>query len=133
MKRFEDINWRILRQNLQIKQESLVKAYREQRWDDVKALQRAIVMSYGSRALAVRQVTLSKGAKTAGVDGVLWSTSKSKNNAIVEIRHWVHNPKKLQSIAGKKGHDPKKRGPTPTPGHPYHVRQVDASTILHGN
>lgn len=107
MKRFEDINWRLLRQNLQIQQESLVKAYREQRWNDIKTLQRAILMSYGSRALAVRQVTTSKGAKTPGIDGLIWSTSKRKMEAIIELRHWVHRPKDYKASPVKRVMIPK--------------------------
>jgi len=59
----------------------IAKATREGRKNKVKALQWLLTHSWAPKLLAVKRVTENKGKRTAGVDGVLWSTPKAKLKA----------------------------------------------------
>lgn len=48
-------------------------------------MQYLLTHSYYAKLLAVRQVTTNKGKKTAGIDGVLWSRSSSKMQAVYAL------------------------------------------------
>jgi RNA-directed DNA polymerase len=90
---YQDINWHKCQEELLLLQELLVEAYRAKETRKVKDLQRQIVTSFAARALAVKRVTLNKGGKTSGVDGVTWPTPKHRLNAIEELRYLTQNPK----------------------------------------
>ena len=64
----------------------------------VQALQWILTHSYYAKALAVKRVTSNKGKRTPGVDGVLWNTNKSKNEAVKSLRQHGYNSKPLRRI-----------------------------------
>ncbi|NIB40281.1 hypothetical protein HBA55_11830 [Pseudomaricurvus alkylphenolicus] len=74
------------------------KATREGRWNEVKCLQRLLTRSFAAKALAVRRVTRNRGKRTSGVDGRLWSTPKSRWNAVSQLRHHGYKPMTLRRI-----------------------------------
>lgn len=47
---------------------------------------KTLVNTFEARAIAVRNVCSNKGAKTAGVDGVIWNTTEEKFKAIQELK-----------------------------------------------
>lgn len=76
----------------------IAKATREGRWRKVKALQWLLTHSYSARCLAVRRVTENRGKRTAGVDGVTWSTPAGKSEAIGSLKRLGYQPKPLRRV-----------------------------------
>ena len=62
------------------------------------ALQRILTRSQGAACLAVRRVTTNKGKRTPGVDGVVWSTPKAKQEAIAAMQRGPYQPLPLRRV-----------------------------------
>ena len=62
------------------------------------ALQRILTRSRGAAGWAVRRVTTNKGKWTPGVDGVVWSTPKAKQEAIAAIQRGPYKPLPLRRV-----------------------------------
>ncbi len=104
-KRWNSINWKevnIFVKRLQIR---ISKAVKEKKFGKVKSLQWLLTKSYYAKLLAVKRVTSNKGKRTAGVDGITWSTAKEKMNAIITLKRKRYSPKPLRRI-----YIPKKNG-----------------------
>ena len=71
---WKSIDWNSVLASVRQLQMRIAKAYREGKRGKVKALQRLLTTSYHAKLLAVRRVVQNKGAKTAGIDGIVWST-----------------------------------------------------------
>src|SRR5262249_59789082 len=71
---WNSINWKKVWRTVRRLQARIVKAVREGRWNKVKALVYLLTHSYSGRALAILRVVSNSGARTPGVDGVLWNT-----------------------------------------------------------
>src|SRR5438270_13495591 len=69
------INWKKVYRTVRRLQARIVKAVREGRWHKVKALVYLLTHSFGGRALAILRVVSNSGARTPGVDGVIWTTN----------------------------------------------------------
>lgn len=76
---------------VEIKQKDMVVAWREKNVAEAVRLQNEIVMSFAGRALSVRKVVSSTGAKTAGMDKLLWNTPVKRYKAIEELRSIVRD------------------------------------------
>ena len=81
-KEWDKIDWNKANAYVKKLQMRIVKAHQEGKHGRVKSLQWLLTHSFYARALAVKRVTENRGKRTAGVDGVLWSTPKSKYEAI---------------------------------------------------
>ncbi|WP_370570063.1 group II intron reverse transcriptase/maturase [Serratia sp. OS31] len=79
-------------------QARIAKATREGRWRKVKALQWLLTHSFYAKALAVRRVTENQGKRTAGVDGITWSTPEAKAKGILSLRRFGYKPKALRRV-----------------------------------
>ena len=86
--------WRVVKR-LQIR---IAKATLDRKTGKVKALQWILTHSYYAKALAVKRVTSNKGKRTPGVDGVLWNTSKARNEAVLSLRQHGYIAKPLRRI-----------------------------------
>ena len=73
---WDTINWQKVRAHVRQLQMRIAKAYREGRRSKARALQRILTRSFYAKLLAVKRVVQNSGAKTPGVDKVVWSTSK---------------------------------------------------------
>ncbi|MCP4933646.1 MAG: group II intron reverse transcriptase/maturase, partial [bacterium] len=102
---WHDIEWRKVTRNVKRLQTRIVKAIQEKRWGKVKALQRLLTRSFSGKALAVRRGTENQGKRTAGVDGVTWSTPESKRKAIKVLRQCSYHAQPLRRV-----YIPKKNG-----------------------
>ncbi len=78
---WDAINWRAVEKQVRRLQMRIAKATRERRWGKVKALQWLLTHSFSAKLAAVRRVVSNRGRKTAGVDGVIWNTSRQKLQA----------------------------------------------------
>src|SRR3954449_7671559 len=73
-------------------QARIVKAVREGKWHKVKALVYLLTHSLGGRAPAILRVVSNSGARTPGVDGVLWNTPEAKSAAFPTLRRHGYQP-----------------------------------------
>lgn len=76
----------------------ITKATKLGKWREVAKLQRLLTRSFAARTLAVRRVTENRGRKTAGVDGELWDTPKTKWEAIARMSRQGYKPKPLRRV-----------------------------------
>jgi RNA-directed DNA polymerase len=83
----------------------IAKAVREDRWNKVKRLQYLLTNSRAAKLLAVKRVTSNRGKNTPGVDGVLWQSTRAKQQAVLSLRHRGYKPQPLRRI-----YIPKKNG-----------------------
>jgi RNA-directed DNA polymerase len=102
---WHDIAWHKATRAVKRLQTRIVKAIQEGRWGKVKALQRLLTRSFSGKALAVRRVTENQGKRTAGVDGVLWTTPESKRKAIETLQQRGYHAQPLRRV-----YIPKKNG-----------------------
>ena len=71
------IPWKKVYRTVRRLQARIVKAVREGRWHKVKALVYLLTHSFAGRALAILRVVSNSGARTPGVDRVLWNTPEA--------------------------------------------------------
>ncbi len=99
------IPWRKVHRNVRRLQARIVKAARAGKWHKVKALVYLLTHSFSGRALAVLRVVSNAGAKTPGVDGVIWNTPEAKSEAFNALRRHGYQPQPLRRV-----HIPKSNG-----------------------
>jgi RNA-directed DNA polymerase len=99
------INWHKARSEVKRLQMRIAKAVKEERNGKAKALQWVLTHSYYAKVLAVKRVTGNSGAKTPGIDGVLWKTAAQKLQAVNQLKH---NGIKTQPL--RRIYIPKKNG-----------------------
>ena len=99
------IDWSAAKETVRRLQVRIAKAAREGRLRAARALQRLLTRSWAAKALAVRRVTTNRGKKTAGVDGILWTTSQQRWEAIAQLRRRGYRPQPLRRV-----YIPKKNG-----------------------
>jgi RNA-directed DNA polymerase len=100
---WHSIDWKAVYRNVRRLQARIVKAIREGRWNKVKALVYLLTHSYSGRALAILRVVSNSGARTPGVDGVLWNTPEVKSAAFTALRRHGYRPKPLRRVYILKG------------------------------
>ncbi len=92
------LNWKKIESQVKRLQVHIAKATRDNKWGKVKALQWLLTHSLNAKLLAIKRVTENKGAKTAGVDGVIWNTHQQKIDAINELQRRGYKPLPLRRI-----------------------------------
>lgn len=102
---WDSINWSHVSREVKRLQMRIAKAVREGRHGKVKALQWLLTHSLSAKLLAVRRVTQNRGAKTPGIDGVLWRTQKQKIEAVNQLQRRGYTSQPLRRI-----YIPKSRG-----------------------
>ena len=91
---WEKINWKEVYKHVNRLQTRIAKATREKNWNLVKRLQHLLTNSYYAKLLAVRTVTKNRGARSPGVDGVLWKNPETKLQAAKSLsdKRYKANP-----------------------------------------
>jgi RNA-directed DNA polymerase len=92
---WHSIDWRKVYRTVRRLQARIVKAVRAGRWGKVKALVYLLTHSFSGRALAILRVVSNSGAKTPGVDGVVWNTPEAKTAAFSTLRRHGYRPQPL--------------------------------------
>jgi RNA-directed DNA polymerase len=105
---WHSINWKKVWRTVRRLQARIVKAVTEGRWNKAKALVHLLTHSFGGRALAILRVVSNSGAKTPGVDGILWNTPEAKSAAFHALRRHGYRPQPLRRVYIPKGNG--KRG-----------------------
>ncbi len=92
------IDWSRAKSNVRRLQMRIAKAHREEKPGKVKALQWLLTHSKSAKLLAVKRVTENRGAKTPGVDNVVWRTANQKMKAVSAIKRHGYQPQPLRRI-----------------------------------
>src|SRR5471030_1511696 len=106
---WHSIDWVNCYREIRRLQARIVKAIQDGKDGKVKALQWLLTHSFSGKALAVRRVTENQGRRTPGVDGVTWSTPKSKINAVSSLKRRGYRPRPLRRIYIPKANGTKMR------------------------
>jgi RNA-directed DNA polymerase len=102
---WRQINWQHVESEVRRLQMRIAKAVQQGKWGKVKALQWLLTHSHNAKLLAIRRVTQNTGAKTSGVDNVLWQSSEQKYNAAQSLQRRGYQAQPLRRI-----YIPKKNG-----------------------
>lgn len=95
---WHEIHWDKCYLEVRKLQVRIAKATREGKWRKVRALQWLLTHSFSARALAVRRITENQGKRTAGVDGITWSTPEAKAKGILSLKRIGYQPKPLRRV-----------------------------------
>jgi RNA-directed DNA polymerase len=95
---WHSIEWKKVWRTVRRLQARIVKAVTEGRWNKVKALVYLLTHSFSGRALAILRVVGNSGAKTPGVDGILWNTPEAKSAAFNTLRRHGYQPQPLRRV-----------------------------------
>jgi RNA-directed DNA polymerase len=99
------LHWKALQQQVRRLQVRIAKAIKNGDRRKALALQWLLTHSRAAKLLAVRRVTTNRGAKTPGVDKVIWRTDRQKFQATANLKRHGYKPKPLRRI-----YIPKKNG-----------------------
>jgi RNA-directed DNA polymerase len=92
------IGWARCYREVRRLQARIVKATQDGKHGKVNALQWLLTHSFSGKALAVRRVTENQGKRTPGVDGITWSTPKSRLKAVSSLKRRGYRPRPLRRI-----------------------------------
>src|SRR5258708_5302040 len=95
---WDRIDWPTVHPRVRGLQIRIAKATRDQDWRRVKALQRFLVNSSSTEALAVKRVSENDGKRTPGVDGEIWTTPEAKLRAIQRLDSRGLRPRPLRRV-----------------------------------
>lgn len=95
---WDAIQWQKAVAHVRRLQMRIAKAFREGKQGKVKALQWVLTHSFYAKLLAVKRVVQNKGAKTPGVDNVVWKTSAQKMRAAKSLKRQGYKTKPLKRI-----------------------------------
>jgi RNA-directed DNA polymerase len=95
---WHSIDWKKVWRTVRRLQARIVKAVAAGRWNKVKALVYLLTHSFSGRALAILRAVSNSGAKTPGVDGVLWNTPEVKSAAFNTLRRHGYQPQPLRRV-----------------------------------
>ena len=76
---WQRINFQEARKRVKKLQRRIAAAYYHNDDKKVEILQNKMIHSYYAKALAVKQVTSTRGRNTPGVDQVIWNTPEEKS------------------------------------------------------
>ena len=95
---WKTIDWNHVNMEVKRLQMRIAKAVREKHYGKAQALQWLLTHSFSAKALAVKRVTQNSGAKSPGIDGVLWKTPKQKIEAVHSLQRRGYQPQPLRRI-----------------------------------
>ena len=93
-----DIDWPKVRQRVHKLQLRIAKATRQQRWRQVRQLQRCLTRSFYAKLLAVKKVTENRGRRTPGVDSEVWLTPAAKIKAVFRLQSTRYRASPLRRV-----------------------------------
>jgi RNA-directed DNA polymerase len=90
------IDWPCVRQEVRRLQMRIAKATQAGQHRKAQALQWVLTHSRTAKLLAVHRVTTNRGAKTPGVDNVIWRTDRQKIQAAFNLKRHGYKPRPLR-------------------------------------
>ena len=98
IKLWESINWAPIESLVSRLQMRIAKATREGRYSKVKSLQWLLTHSFSAKLLAIKRIVSNSGAKTPGIDNIVWKTSLQKIKAVNMLQRRGYKPTPLRRI-----------------------------------
>ncbi|HEY3411721.1 MAG TPA: group II intron reverse transcriptase/maturase [Armatimonadota bacterium] len=95
---WESIDWAYHENVVRRLQERIVKATEEGNRDKMHDLRRLLTRSRSAKLLAVKRVTENDGAKTPGVDKIVWTHRRSKEMAVTQLDPRGYRPLPLRRV-----------------------------------
>jgi len=102
---WKSIDWITINRLVRRLQMRIAKAEQTGRHRKIKSLQWLLTHSHAAKLLAVHRVTTNRGAKTPGVDNVVWRSQRQKLQAAELLNRCGYRPKPL-----RRHYIPKKNG-----------------------
>jgi len=96
--KWNNIDWHKAKVSVRQLQMRIAKAYRVKQYGKVKSLQWLLAHSYYAKCLAVKRVTQNRGARTPGVDRIIWKTPKQKMDAVNSLNRHGYKTLPLRRI-----------------------------------
>jgi RNA-directed DNA polymerase len=93
---WKTIDWSHVRQEVRRLQMRIAKATQAGRHRRAQALQWLLTHSRSAKLLAVHKVTTNRGARTPGVDNVIWRTDRQKLQAVINLKRHGYKPRPLR-------------------------------------
>jgi RNA-directed DNA polymerase len=93
---WKTIDWPHVRQEVRRLQMRIAKATQAGQHRKAQALQWVLTHSRPAKLLAVHRVTTNRGAKTPGVDNVIWRTDRQKLHAAFNLKRHGYRPQPLR-------------------------------------
>jgi len=113
-KHWKAIDWQKAKAEVKRLQMRIAKAMREGKTNRIKALQWLLSHSFSAKLLAVQRVSSNKGARTPGVDGVLWNTPTKKMQGVLSLKRKGYRALPLKRIEIPKSNNKKRPLGIPT-------------------
>ncbi len=95
---WKTMNWDDVEAHVRRLQMRIAEAFRQGKHGKVKALQWILTHSFYAKLLAVKRVVHNDGAKTPGVDNVVWNTPKQKMQAAISLKRLDYKTQPLKRI-----------------------------------
>src|SRR5438093_8264897 len=93
---WKSIDWTSIEKQVRRLQVRIAKAVQASKHRQAMALQWLLTHSRAAKLLAVRRVTTNRGAKTPGVDNVIWRTDQQKIRAADNLKRHGYKPSPLR-------------------------------------
>lgn len=93
-----NVNWSKVEKSVYRLQLRIAKAKRQKKHGKVKSLQWLLTHSLNAKLLAVKRVTASKGAKTAGIDGKLHQSNGAKLRLAMSLKQRGYKAQPLKRV-----------------------------------
>jgi RNA-directed DNA polymerase len=117
---WNSIKWPLVEKILVKSQWRILEAYKKGDMKKVERLQNILIQSFAARVLSIRKVTTNLGARTPGIDKVLFVTELDKMNAVQWLTH---------ARPGKYKANPVKRVMIPKDNKPEELRPLGIPTM----
>lgn len=98
-----ELDWPKLEEIVNRAQVRIARAALNGDWKKVTELQRMLVNSFAAKAIAVKNVTSSHGARTPGVDREIWDTPEKKMAGTLSLTKKNYRPRPLRRVYIDKG------------------------------
>lgn len=99
------VDWGKAERQVHRLQTRIAKAIQQGKRGKARALQWILTHSFYAKVLAVKRATTNKGAKTPGIDGVIWQTPGQKSQAVKTLQRRGYQAQALRRL-----YIPKKNG-----------------------
>ena len=103
--RWKSLDWTTIEKQVRRLQMRIAKAVQQGKHRGAQALQWLLTHSRAAKLWAVRKVTTNRGAKTPGVDNIIWRTDRQKLQAADNLKRHGYRTQPLRRI-----YIPKKNG-----------------------
>ena len=120
---WHDIDWGKAERKVKEIQEKITVAILKKDLKEVYRLQWILIQCFEAQALAVKKVVTNKGGKTAGIDGIIWTSPQEYWNAIEQLARLIQDSKMYKS-------QPVKRIYIPKPNSPGEKRPLGIPTMI---